>query len=82
MCCPDTPANLSVHRKGGSHHGGTGYPMVRLLALVACGTRTIIDAVFESTNCLIGGRRPLGAAEPLKQRIVAAFAHAALAASA
>ena len=26
--------------------GGTGYPMVRVLALVACGTRTIIDAVF------------------------------------
>jgi hypothetical protein len=48
MCCPDTPANLTVHRKGGSHHGGTGYPMVRLLALVACGTRTIIDAVFGS----------------------------------
>jgi hypothetical protein len=48
MCCPDTPANLAVHRKGGSHHGGTGYPMVRLLALVACGTRTIIDAVFGS----------------------------------
>jgi hypothetical protein len=48
LCCPDTPANLAVHRKGGSHHGGTGYPMVRLLALVACGTRTIIDAVFGS----------------------------------
>ena len=48
MCCPDTPANLGVHRKGGSHHGGTGYPMVRLLALVACGTRTVIDAVFGS----------------------------------
>ena len=48
MCCPDTPANLGVHRKGGGHHGGTGYPMVRLLALVACGTRTIIDAVFGS----------------------------------
>ncbi|MFF2114993.1 transposase [Rhodococcus koreensis] len=27
-------------------HGGTGYPMVRLLALVACGTRTVIDATF------------------------------------
>lgn len=48
MCCPDTPANLAVYRKGGSHHGGTGYPMVRLLALVACGTRTVIDAVFGS----------------------------------
>src|SRR3712207_2016155 len=50
MCCPDTPANLAVYRKGGSHHGGTGYPMVRLLALVACGTRTVIDAVFGSTG--------------------------------
>ena len=26
--------------------GGTGYPLVRVLALVACGTRTIIDADF------------------------------------
>jgi hypothetical protein len=50
MCCPDTPANLTVYRKGGGHHGGTGYPMVRLLALVACGTRTIIDAVFGATS--------------------------------
>jgi hypothetical protein len=22
MCCPDTPANLAVYRKGGGHHGG------------------------------------------------------------
>lgn len=50
MCCPDTPANLTVYRKGGGHHGGTGYPMVRLLALVACGTRTIIDATFGTTS--------------------------------
>ena len=50
LCCPDTPANLAVYCKGGSHHGGTGYPMVRLLALVACGTRTIIDAVFGTTG--------------------------------
>ena len=48
LCCPDTPANLTVFRKGGGHGGGTGYPMVRMLALVACGTRTIIDAVFGS----------------------------------
>ena len=47
LCCPDTPANLSRFCKGGSSHGTTtGYPMVRVLALVACGTRTIIDAVF------------------------------------
>lgn len=50
MCCPDTAANLTVYRKGGSNHGGTGYPMVRLLALAACGTRTIIDAAFGATG--------------------------------
>jgi hypothetical protein len=50
MCCPDTAANLATFRRGGGYHGGTGYPMVRLLALVACGTRTVIDAVFGSTG--------------------------------
>jgi Insertion element 4 transposase N-terminal/Transposase DDE domain len=44
--CPDTPANLAVYRRGGGYQGGTGYPLVRVLALVACGTRTIIDATF------------------------------------
>jgi hypothetical protein len=43
---PDSPANLARFTKGGGHHGGTGYPQARLLALVACGTRTLIDAVF------------------------------------
>ncbi len=43
---PDSPANLARFTKGGGSHGGTGYPQVRLLALVACGTRTLIDAVF------------------------------------
>jgi hypothetical protein len=50
MCCPDTPANLGVYCKGGGHHGGTGYPMVRLLALVACGTRALLAATFGSTS--------------------------------
>jgi hypothetical protein len=50
MCCPDTAATLRVYRRGGGHHGGTGYPMIRVLALVACGTRTIIDATFGSTS--------------------------------
>jgi Insertion element 4 transposase N-terminal/Transposase DDE domain len=50
ICVADTPENLRVLRKGGGHHGGTGYPMVRLLALVGCGTRTIIDVVFGSTS--------------------------------
>jgi hypothetical protein len=50
MCCSDTPANLRTYRRGGGHHGGTGYPMIRMLALLACGTRTIIDATFGSTS--------------------------------
>jgi hypothetical protein len=49
LCCPDSVANLQVFRRGGSNHGGTGYPMVRLLTLVACGTRALIDATFGST---------------------------------
>jgi hypothetical protein len=44
--CPDTPANLAIYRRGGGYQGGTGYPLVRVLALVACGTRTLIDATF------------------------------------
>jgi Insertion element 4 transposase N-terminal/Transposase DDE domain len=47
---PDSPANLARFTKGGGSHGGTGYPQVRLLALVACGTRTLIDAVFGPTT--------------------------------
>jgi len=50
LCCPDTPANLAVYRKGGGHHGGTGYPMVRLAALVACGTRAVLAAAFGPTS--------------------------------
>ncbi|CCG02038.1 transposase [Blastococcus saxobsidens DD2] len=50
MCCPDTPANLVVYRKGGGHHGGTGYPMIRLLALVACGTRGLLATTFGTTG--------------------------------
>jgi hypothetical protein len=46
MTMPDSPANLTLFTKGRGHHGGTGYPQARLLALVACGTRTLIDAVF------------------------------------
>ena len=46
LSCPDTCANLTRYRRGGGSHGGTGYPLIRMLALVACGTRTIIDATF------------------------------------
>lgn len=67
LCCPDTTANLAQFHKGGSSRGTTtGYPMVRVLALVACGTRTIIDAVFGTDRVgeigyahrLLGSIRP------------------------
>jgi Insertion element 4 transposase N-terminal/Transposase DDE domain len=44
--CPDTRANLAVYQRGGGGRGATGYPLVRVLALVACGTRTLLDATF------------------------------------
>lgn len=50
LTVPDRPANLAWLTKGGGNHGGTGYPQVRLLALLACGTRTVIDAVFGPTT--------------------------------
>lgn len=49
LTIPHGPANLARFTTGGGYHGGTGYPQVRLLALVACGTRTLIDAVFGPT---------------------------------
>ena len=33
LCCPDGAANLVVYHRGGGYEGGTGDPMVRLLAL-------------------------------------------------
>lgn len=50
LTVPDSPAMLSRFTKQAGHHGGTGYPQLRLLALVACGTRTLIDAVFGPTT--------------------------------
>lgn len=46
----DRPAVGKVFTKQAGNHGGTGYPQVRLLARVACGTRTVIDAVFGPTT--------------------------------
>jgi hypothetical protein len=50
MTIPDSPRNLAVYGKQAGSHGGSGYPLLRLVALVACGTRTIIDAVFGPTS--------------------------------
>jgi hypothetical protein len=46
----DTPRNLSRFTKQRGNHGGTGYPQIRLLVLLACGTRSVIDAVFGPTT--------------------------------
>jgi hypothetical protein len=46
LTVPDSPRTRArfTHQRG--NHGGTGYPQIRLVALLACGTRTLIDAVF------------------------------------
>jgi Insertion element 4 transposase N-terminal/Transposase DDE domain len=41
----DTPANLGVYTTHACHNGGSGYPLLRLVALVACGTRSLIEVV-------------------------------------
>jgi hypothetical protein len=50
MSTRDRPANLAEYTKHHCNNGGSGYPLLRLTALVACGTRTIIDAVFSPTT--------------------------------
>ena len=48
MSVADTAENLAVYAKQrGGRNGDSGYPMLRMLALVSCGTRTVIDAVFR-----------------------------------
>jgi hypothetical protein len=46
MSVADSAANLAVYSKHGGANGGSSYPALRLLALVSCGTRSVIDAVF------------------------------------
>lgn len=47
---PDSPANLTRFAKHRCNNGGAGYPALRLLVLVSCGTRTLLDAVFGPTS--------------------------------
>jgi hypothetical protein len=51
MTVPDSPRNLAAYGKQAGYHGGSGYPLLRLVALAACGTRTLIDAVFGPASC-------------------------------
>lgn len=49
MSVPDTAANaIAFGRQAGRPGAPAGYPMLRLVSIVACGTRTVIDAVFGS----------------------------------
>jgi hypothetical protein len=50
MTVADSPANLTRFRKHRCNHGGSGYPQLRLTALLACGTRSVLDAVFSATT--------------------------------
>jgi hypothetical protein len=88
---PDSAANVTTFGRQTGHHGGSGYPLLRLLAVVCCGTRTVVDAVFgtyrtgETTYAagLVGCLRPgmilladrNFAAGNLLARVVAAKAH-------
>jgi hypothetical protein len=53
----DTPQNLAAYAKQPGNHGGSGSPLLRLVALVACGTRSLIEVVYgppsdgETTMC-------------------------------
>ena len=47
MSVADAAAVRVRYRKQRGNHGGSGYPALRLSALLACGTRTVIDACFD-----------------------------------
>jgi hypothetical protein len=47
---PDTPGHRARLGKQDNQYATAGYPQIRLAALVACGTRAIIDAVFGPTT--------------------------------
>jgi Insertion element 4 transposase N-terminal/Transposase DDE domain len=46
MFVPDSQANLTHYGHQSGTHGGSGYPMLRLVAVVCCGTRAVVGAVF------------------------------------
>src|SRR5437773_1302437 len=66
MTVADAAANLTVFTKprGGVAGGSAGYPMLRLVALVACGTRSVLDAVFGPITTGEIRLRPEAAGQP------------------
>lgn len=47
---PDAAANLASFGRAGGGNGPSGYPMLRMLTVLECGTRTVLDAVFGTVN--------------------------------
>jgi hypothetical protein len=43
----DSPPNTGRYTKHRCTNGSSGYPQLRLSALLSCGTRSVIDAVFD-----------------------------------
>lgn len=50
LAVSNNPRILARFTTQQGNHGGTGYPYLRLVALLACGTRSVIDAVFGPTT--------------------------------
>ena len=46
----DSPANTGRYTKHRCTNGSSGYPQLRLSALLTCGTRSVIDAVFDPVS--------------------------------
>jgi hypothetical protein len=49
MSVPDNDANMTGYTTHAGNHGGSGYPLMRVLVL-PCGGTMIIDAVFGATS--------------------------------
>ncbi|NMO05305.1 IS4 family transposase [Gordonia sp. TBRC 11910] len=46
LVVPDSEANRACYRHVKGTHGGASYPIMRVAALVACSTRTLLDVTF------------------------------------
>ncbi|MFG3702948.1 IS4 family transposase, partial [Micromonospora sp. NPDC047620] len=66
LTAADSAANTGRYGKKRGNHGGSGYPALRLSALLTCGTRSVLDAVFDplsigeldQARCLARSLRP------------------------
>lgn len=52
LVAADSAANLArFSKQRGGRTGGSSYPMLRLVTVMACGTRSVMDAVFGPITC-------------------------------